>query len=183
MSLDSAAIGSITSLGPGGQPARVLARSPAGEDAAGNPLVRLTLRSETAKGGEDGVRQGDDPREAAALNRLRARDAQVRAEENAHSAAAGDLAGPTQLEMQRGPDGRLYAVGGSVGIQARVLSGSPEELRRLGQRLTGAAAAAINPSGADQAVARSGDALKAYGNAEALRESAEVRKPGLDLAV
>ncbi len=107
------------------------------------------------------------PVDRARLDQLRGRDAQVRAEETAHTANAGDLAGPIQYVYQRGPDGRLYAIGGSVGISARASSGSPEELRRIGQRLTAAALAAINPSGADQSVARSGDAFRAYGNVEA----------------
>ena len=51
------------------------------------------------------------------LNDLRARDAEVRAHEQAHLAAAGPYAnGAPTFEFQTGPDGWQYAVGGEVSI-------------------------------------------------------------------
>jgi len=91
--------------------------------------------------------------ERAVVDRLRQRDSQVRQEEEAHAAVAGDLAGPISYVYQRGPDGRLYAVGGSVPIKAQALSGDPEEAKRLGARMAAAAHAATNPSDADLAAA------------------------------
>lgn len=91
--------------------------------------------------------------ERAVVDRLRQRDSQVRQEEEAHAAVAGDLAGPIAYVYQRGPDGRLYAVGGSVPIKAQVLSGDPEAAKRLGARIAAAAHAATNPSAADLAAA------------------------------
>jgi len=72
---------------------------------------------------------------------------------------AGDLAGPINYVYQRGPDGRQYAVGGSVGIQASVLSGDPAEAARKAGRLAAAANAATNPSAQDYAAARQAYAL------------------------
>ncbi|MDH3661030.1 MAG: putative metalloprotease CJM1_0395 family protein [Alphaproteobacteria bacterium] len=95
----------------------------------------------------------------AALARLQQRDQQVRQEEKAHAAVAGDLAGPINYVYQRGPDGRQYAVGGSVGIQASVVSGDPAEAARKAGRLAAAANAATNPSAQDYAVAREAYAL------------------------
>lgn len=92
--------------------------------------------------------------EKADVNRLQQRDQQVRQEEKAHAAVAGDLAGPISYTYQRGPDGRQYAVGGSVGIQASALSGDPEEAARKAGRLAAAANAATNPSLQDYAAAR-----------------------------
>lgn len=97
--------------------------------------------------------------EKAALTQLQQRDQQVRQEEKAHAAVAGDLAGPINYTYQRGPDGRQYAVGGSVGIQASVLSGDPAEAARKAGRLAAAANAATNPSAQDYAAARQAYAL------------------------
>ncbi len=102
------------------------------------------------------------PEERAEVERLRIRDQQVRQEEQAHAANAGDLAGPISYTTVTGPDGRSYAVGGSVGIRAQTLSGDPAEAERIGARLAAAAHAAVNPSAQDLAVARQG-----YGFAEA----------------
>ena len=104
-----------------------------------------------------------DAQARAAVERLRQRDQQVRQEEQAHAAVAGDLAGPISYVYQRGPDGRLYAIGGSVQIEARSYSGDPQELARLGARLSAAAHAATNPSGADLSAAKLGYGLQADG--------------------
>lgn len=51
------------------------------------------------------------------LDKLRARDSLVRGHETAHIlAAGGQAAGPAQYTYQTGPDGRQYAIGGSVSI-------------------------------------------------------------------
>ncbi len=97
--------------------------------------------------------------EKADVTRLQQRDQQVRQEEKAHAAVAGDLAGPINYTYQRGPDGRAYAVGGSVGIQASTLSGDPAEAARKAGRLATAANAATNPSAQDYAAARQAYAL------------------------
>ena len=91
--------------------------------------------------------------EKAHIAELLQRDGQVRQEENAHAAIAGSAAGPIQYEYQRGPDGRMYAVGGSVPIHAENPSGDPAEQRRLAGKIAAAAMAAINPSAADYAAA------------------------------
>jgi hypothetical protein len=101
------------------------------------------------------------PSEKAAVARLQQRDQQVKQEEKAHAAVAGDLAGPINYVYQRGPDGRQYAVGGSVGISAQTRTGDPEEAKRLGARIAVAANAATNPSAQDYATARQAYALAA----------------------
>ena len=67
------------------------------------------------------------------------------------------------MPSRSGPDGRQYAVGGSVGVAATVTSGDPAELRRVGARLAAAAIAPINPSAQDYATARLG--LRLYAEA------------------
>lgn len=50
--------------------------------------------------------------------RLRQRDAAVRRHEQAHAAAGGPHAGAPSYEYTQGPDGRQYATGGEVPIDA-----------------------------------------------------------------
>ena len=154
--------------------------------ASGLPQPLLQLQEQTAdeppRGrAQDGASLVSDPlelspEERAELDRLRIRDQQVRQEEQAHAANAGDLAGPISYTTVTGPDGRSYAVGGSVGIRAQVASGDPAEAERIGARLAAAAHAAVNPSAQDLSVARQG-----YGFAEAMTSE---QRPGawLDLS-
>lgn len=118
--------------------------------------------------------------ERADVTRLQQRDQQVRQEEKAHAAVAGDLAGPINYIYQRGPDGRQYAVGGSVGIQATNLSGDPAEAKRIGARMAAAANAATNPSAQDYAVARK---AYAFGGQLADPSAEQARSGGLDLNI
>ncbi len=118
------------------------------------------------------------PTEKAAVTRLQQRDQQVRQEENAHAAVAGDLAGPINYVYQLGPDGRQYAVGGSVGVRTSVTSGDPAETQRQAGRLAAAANAATNPSAQDYAVARQAYALGSQLNAPT---ASSERETGLDL--
>ena len=130
------------------------------------PQPLLSLQEEDSQGSR---RSGDSslsalardpvdlsPEEQAEVDRLRIRDQQVRQEEQAHAANAGDLAGPISYTYVTGPDGRSYAVGGSVGIRAQVSSGDPAEAERIGARIAAAANAAVNPSAQDLATARQG---------------------------
>ena len=105
--------------------------------------------------------------ERAAVDRLRQRDGQVRQEEQAHAAAAGALAGPISYVYQLGPDGRSYAVGGSVSVNLGKASATPEQGRRAAATLAAAAHAATNPSAADLAAA-----AQAYSRAGPAPESA-----------
>lgn len=140
------------------------------------------IASVTRRGGAVPARDEDlSERDQAALQNLRQRDAQVRQEENAHAGAAGSIAGPIVYTYQRGPDGRMYAVGGSVSISAQTYTGDPAEARALGARINAAANAAINPSGADQRAASLGNDIaaqgaSAYGNTQ--RFGADDDRPG-----
>jgi hypothetical protein len=88
----------------------------------------------------------------AQVQKLAARDRDVRAHEAAHLAAAGSLANGVEYTYELGPDGKLYAVGGKVKIS--VPPGlTPEETLAEARRLRSAANAPSDPSGQDMAVA------------------------------
>ncbi|MBL4637615.1 MAG: hypothetical protein JKY56_27410 [Kofleriaceae bacterium] len=93
----------------------------------------------------------DEKREVA---ELKARDAEVRAHERAHVAAAGGhTKGGIKYETQRGPDNKEYAVGGHVNIDTAPIDGDPEQTIRKAETVRRAALAPAEPSGADRGVA------------------------------
>ncbi|MBC8285469.1 MAG: hypothetical protein H8E32_16770 [Nitrospinae bacterium] len=108
------------------------------------------------------------------LNELKARDAEVRAHEAAHLAAAGPYAnGAPTYEYQTGPDGRQYAVGGEVSIDTSPVPGNPEATVRKAQTIKRAALAPREPSRQDRQVAAQAAQLEAQARQEAQAERAE----------
>ena len=87
------------------------------------------------------------------LIKLQQRDMHVRAHEAAHIAAGGSLVqgGPT-YSYKRGPDGKLYAVGGEVKI-AIPKSKNPKETISIAKQVRAAALAPSDPSAQDLKVA------------------------------
>lgn len=85
---------------------------------------------------------------------LKMRDQEVRAHEQAHLAAAGAYArGGISYDYQTGPDGRKYAVGGSVGIDTSPVKGDPQATMQKAMIVQRAALAPAQPSPQDMRVA------------------------------
>jgi hypothetical protein len=103
----------------------------------------------------------------AQVNRLRQRDAEVRRHEAAHATAGGPFAGAPSYKYVRGPDGRLYAVGGEVKIDVTP-AGSPQATIAKMEQIIRAALAPADPSPQDRAIAAAAQQIK-------LRAEAEVR--------
>ena len=90
------------------------------------------------------------------VEKLAKRDKEVRAHEQAHLANAGGAAkGGANYEYQTGPDGKAYAVGVHVNIDASPVAGNPEATLQKAQSIQRAALAPADPSGQDRAVAAS----------------------------
>lgn len=106
------------------------------------------------------------------VEKLRARDQEVRTHEQAHVAAAGALyrGGPT-YSYRNGPDGNRYAVGGSVQIDTSEAP-TPEETLTKAQQIRRAALAPQEPSSADQAVAAKASRMEAKARAAIAAERA-----------
>jgi hypothetical protein len=92
--------------------------------------------------------------EKRVVQNLQARDTEVRAHEAAHQAASGGMAGAASYTYQKGPDGKMYAIGGEVPISMKQGS-SPEETLRNARQIAAAAMAPANPSPQDYSVASS----------------------------
>jgi hypothetical protein len=111
------------------------------------------------------------------LNQLKARDAEVRAHEAAHLAAAGPHAkGAPTFEFETGPDGRQYATGGEVSIDTSPVPGDPEATARKAQTIKRAALAPREPSGQDRQVAAQAAQLEAQARQQIQAEKTEERK-------
>lgn len=94
------------------------------------------------------------------VEELKQRDAEVRAHEQAHLAAAAGLAmGGPNYEYQTGPDGKQYAIGGDVKIDTSP-GRTPEETSRKAQQIRAAALAPSDPSAQDLKVAAKASSLE-----------------------
>lgn len=117
-----------------------------------------TVREEEPSGTE-GTKRGADGdtlsrEDQALLDKLEARDTKVRNHEAQHVMAAGGQAqGAPTYTYQTGPDGRRYAVGGSVNI-ATMTTGDPEQDARQARNAERAAMATGEPSSRDMQAAQ-----------------------------
>jgi len=106
------------------------------------------------------------------VQELKERDAEVRAHEQAHLAAAGSLSqGGASFEYQKGPDGGSYAIGGEVSIDTSKVAGDPAATIEKAQRIRRAAQAPAEPSSTDRAVAASASAMEAEARKELAAEN------------
>jgi hypothetical protein len=136
---------SVSGMGPGGT-APVAWRSP----------------SSSTGGAPDAERCPDDD---AKLQKLKARDAEVRAHEAAHAGAAGAHGGGASFDYEVGPDGKQYAIGGEVPVQLQK-GRTPDETIRNAEQVRAAALAPAQPSSQDRAVAAQASAMAAEARIE-----------------
>ncbi|MFC4158151.1 putative metalloprotease CJM1_0395 family protein [Chitinimonas lacunae] len=109
------------------------------------------------------------------VEKLKARDQEVRQHEMAHLAAAGGLAlSGASYVYQRGPDGVNYAIGGEVSIDTSP-GATPEETLRRAEQLQRAALAPHDPSGADRAIAAQAQQMAIEARAQLALERAQTR--------
>ena len=92
--------------------------------------------------------------EQRVLQKLKIRDREVRAHELAHMAVGGQyITSGAQFSYEKGPDGKLYAVAGEVGIDTAKVPGDPRATLLKAQVVARAALAPANPSAQDRNVA------------------------------
>lgn len=128
-------------------------------------------------GGQD--EEGADgltPAEERQVQALQQRDAEVRRHEQAHAAAGGAYAGAPQYQYTTGPDGRRYAIGGEVSIDAGAVPGNPQATIAKLQTVKRAALAPATPSPQDRRVAAQADLGIAQARIEVREERAEEAK-------
>lgn len=116
------------------------------------------------------------PEQEQEIAELKARDAEVRAHEQAHIAASGGTTtSAPSFDYQKGPDGEKYAIGGEVSISF-VQGNDPAVNLANAEAMKASALAPVDPSGQDLAVARSADKMIE----EAKKELAEQKEEKAD---
>ena len=111
------------------------------------------------------------------VSRMKKRDAEVRAHEQAHKSIAGPFGGAPVFQYLKGPDGKLYAVGGEVAIDVTPVAGNPEATARKMDQIRRAALAPISPSMGDRSVAALASQIKAQAEAEMRKDRAASEQP------
>lgn len=105
------------------------------------------------------------------VDELKARDAEVKAHEQAHIAAGGSyVRGGASYDYQTGPDGKKYAVGGEVSIDTSPVEGDPQATINKAQVILKAALAPAEPSGQDKSVASQARQMMASARKELMAE-------------
>ncbi|SEG71630.1 putative metalloprotease CJM1_0395 family protein [Marinobacterium lutimaris] len=113
------------------------------------------LRNDQRVGSSANAAQLDpNTQEQQIIQELSARDREVRTHEQAHQNAGGSLTGAASYTYEKGPDGRLYAVGGEVSVQMPGRSGDPQRDIQMARQVASAALAPAEPSSQDRAVAQ-----------------------------
>ncbi len=119
----------------------------------------------SGKKSPDGKDNGSQPKSASSkdgltpdqqkqVEKLKQRDQDVRAHEQAHMAAGGAyVKGGATFQYQEGPDGKRYAIGGEVSIDTSPVKGDPQATIAKMETVKAAALAPADPSGQDRAVA------------------------------
>lgn len=103
------------------------------------------------------------------IQKLKTRDADVKAHEQAHRTAGGQYAGSPTYTYQKGPDGANYAIGGEVSIDTSPIPDNPDATIAKEARVQAAALAPADPSSQDVKVAA--EAAQAIAQAEASKTS------------
>ncbi|MDT4331417.1 putative metalloprotease CJM1_0395 family protein [Methylomonas sp. MED-D] len=127
-------------------------------------------RQDSTKTQQTGASAQLSDEQLAQVQKLKTRDREVRAHEQAHLSAAGGLAtGGAHFQYVTGPDGVRYATGGDVGIDTSEVSGNPQATLAKADTIRRAALAPAQPSGQDLSVAGQASAMAAKARAELLK--------------
>ena len=103
------------------------------------------------------------------VSELQAADTNVRAHEAAHMAACGGLTSPASYTYEQGPDNKMYAVAGEVGISTGE-GNTPQESLNKAQTIRRAALAPADPSPQDLKVAAQAASMEMSARAQIMQE-------------
>lgn len=119
--------------------------------------------------------------ELSEVEQLQQRDTQVRAHEQAHLSAAGNLTvRGANFTFETGPDGKRYAVGGEVSIDTSVVADNPQATLRKAQQIRRAATAPVDPSSQDRFVAAEASRMEAQARVELSEQTREKQQAYID---
>ena len=138
----------------------------------GREQLRGLLKQPSAISAEENL----GAEEKKEVDNLKKRDREVKAHEQAHMAAgSGVVIGGANYEYQRGPDGKMYAVGGEVKIDTSRENSPAQTISKM-QQVKRAALAPAQPSAQDRSVAAQAAQVEAEARSELAKENAEAVK-------
>jgi hypothetical protein len=112
------------------------------------------------------------PQQQQAVEKLAQRDRDVRAHEQAHMTAGGNLVrGSAYYDYQTGPDGKRYAVGGEVKIDTSPIKDDPKATMSKAERIKRAALAPSDPSSQDRSVAAEASQMEMQAQQEMMQQN------------
>ncbi len=170
--LDPATVAALQEHGQGDE-----ARQEAGErDSTSAAAADAAPAPTEPAAGSAANLSAEEKREVQQLKRV---DAEVRRHEAAHASAGGAFTGSPSYTYQTGPDGKRYAVGGEVSIDASPVAGDPEATIAKMRTVRRAANAPADPSGQDRAVAAAAGRTESQARAELAAQRREERGDAL----
>lgn len=105
------------------------------------------------------------------LEKYKAADREVRAHEQAHLSAAGNLAvSGASFQFATGPDGACYAMSGEVNIDTSPIPNNPAAMPQKAQQIESAAMAPAQPSPQDRSVAAQAASMAAKARHEMMTQ-------------
>ena len=172
---DSGLVRSSASAASGAGKSKAPAPGEASSRASDSLSSLAGSSSEAPKGtSTDPAKQELSRAEQIELRKLKQRDQEVRAHEQAHIAAGGSyVQGGARFSYTLGPDGNRYAVGGEVSIDTSSVPQDPEATLRKAEAVRKAALAPAQPSARDRAVAAEAARMAAEAKQEVLEASLE----------
>lgn len=178
-------VGALSGMSPAGTVGyfRQTSRTPGREQDSYGQFATAQEKAAAQQGEDASAQAGDSvqlsPEAEQQLKELKQRDAEVRAHERAHMAAAGQHAmGGAQYTYQAGPDGRRYAIGGHVNIDTSEVPDDPEASEEKAQQVRRAALAPGDPSAQDMQVAAQAAQMEAEARVDAREEKQEEAQGG-----
>lgn len=129
-----------------------------------------------------GEPRGQQLQEQRVIDGLASRDREVRLHEQAHASVGGAYTGAPSYSFKRGPDGRSYAVGGEVSIDASPIANDPAATLRKMEVVLRAALAPAEPSAQDLRVAAQAQAQAALARADLTEQRREAAAESADAA-
>lgn len=160
--------------------AHILFKAQGGDETGVKREVEKTANAPAASGGKTGA-SDLTAEEQRVVKELQARDAEVRRHEQAHAAVGGSYASAPSYTYQVGPDGRRYAVGGSVQIDMSPVPNDPEATIAKMDVVRRAAMAPAETSAADRSVAAAAQAAQAQAMADLQAQKVEKFGSSLDI--
>ena len=135
--------------------------------------ARRGLIGSKAERSETDTQTGLTEAEKEVVDKLRARDVEVRRHEEAHARVGGQYAGQPSYSYQTGPDGKRYAIGGEVPIDVAPVPDDPKATIEKMIVVKAAALAPAEPSTADWRIATLAEAQRLQAQADLAKDRME----------